>query len=420
MSRIKLSFGPPEVTVERRRDGCLFARSPHPLGPYPRTVMDWLDRWFKAAPSRVLIAERTGADWRRITYAEARDAARRIARGLIDRGLGAERPVAVLSGNSLDHALVGLGAMIAGVPYAPVSPPYSLVAKDFTKLKAIVSILTPGLVFVGDGSPFAAAIEAAVPKDVEILVRVNPPSSRPSSLLEALLATQAGPEVDAVQAKAGPDTIAKLLFTSGSTGTPKGVINTHRMLTSNQAMVVAVNPSYSAEPPTLLDWLPWSHTFGGNNNFNLVLSNGGSYYIDDGRPLPGAIEATARNLREVSPTVYYNVPRGFEMLLPYLQADKALRRSLFARLQSFCYAEKAGKRPTIAETIRYYRELKIGLVMFTVDSEFQIGNRRIPNEEVAEAAAANTDIMMAFASIDPHKGRMGVREARDLIEAGVI
>ena len=341
MSRIKLSFGPPEVTVERRPDGCLLARSPHPLGPYPRTAMDWLDHWAEVAPSRVFIAERAGKGWRRITYAAARDAARRIARGLIDRGLNVERPVAILSGNSVDHALVGLGAMIAGVPYAPVSPPYSLVAKDFSKLKAIVSILTPGFVFVSDGAPFAAAIEAAVPRDVEVAARVNPPSSRPSAFLDAVLAKPAGAEVDAAQAKTGPDTIAKLLFTSGSTGTPKGVINTHRMMTSNQAMVVAVNPSYGAEPPTLLDWLPWSHTFGGNNNFNLVLSNGGSYYIDEGRPLPGAIEATARNLREVSPTVYYNVPRGFEMLLPYFQEDEALRRSLFAKLQSFCYAGAA-------------------------------------------------------------------------------
>ncbi len=231
--------------------------------------------------------------------------------------------------------------MIAGVPYAPVSPPYSLVAKDFAKLKAIIAILTPGLVFVSDGAPFAAAIEAAVPKDVEIVAGVNPPSSRPSTTLEKFLAKPAGPEVDAAQAKVGPDTIAKLLFTSGSTGAPKGVINTQKMMTSNQAMLKSLNPSYGAEPPVLIDWLPWSHTFGGNNNFNLVLANGGSYYIDEGKPLPGAIEETARNLREVSPTVYYNVPKGFEMLLPYVQSDKQLRQTLFAKLQAFVYAGAA-------------------------------------------------------------------------------
>jgi feruloyl-CoA synthase len=344
MTRTRLAFGPPEVIVERRPDGAILARSPHPLGAYARAATDWLDHWAAVAPERVFLAERerggSGA-WRKVTYAEARVAARAIAQGLVDRGLSAERPVAILSGNSVDHALVGLGAMVAGVPYAPVSAPYSLVAKDFAKLKAIVAILTPGLVFVDDGAPFAQALEAAVPKEVEVVARTNPPAMRRSSAFDALLSTRAAEDVDRAQAKVGPDTIAKLLFTSGSTGAPKGVINTHKMMTSNQAMLHAVSPSYAAEPPVLVDWLPWSHTFGGNNNFNLVLANGGSFLIDEGRPLPGAIEATVRNLREVSPTVYYNVPRGFEMLLPCLQADRELRRSLFARLQAFCYAGAA-------------------------------------------------------------------------------
>src|SRR5271165_615833 len=341
MSRLKLTFGPPDVTVERRPNGVLLVRSPCPLGPYPAATTEWLDHWAKVAPDRVFLAERVGAAWRKLTYAEARAAARSVAQGLIDRGLSVERPVAILSGNSVDHALVGLGAMIAGVPYAPVSAPYSLIAKDFAKLKAIIALLTPGLVFVSDAAPFAAAIDAAAPQDVEVVARLNPPASRPSATLASVLAKPAGREVDAAQAKVGPDTIAKLLFTSGSTGTPKGVINTHRMMTSNQAMLRGVNPSYGAEPPVLIDWLPWSHTFGGNNNFNLVLANGGSFFIDEGRPLPAGIEATVRNLREVSPTVYYNVPKGFEMLLPYLQADEQLRQDLFAHLQSFVYAGAA-------------------------------------------------------------------------------
>ncbi len=338
---MKLTFGPPDVTVERRPDGAMIVRSPHPLGPYPNAVTDWLDHWASAAPDRVFVAERRDGAWRKVTYAEARDVARRVAQGIVERGLSTKRPVAILSGNSVEHALIGLGAMIAGVPYAPVSAPYSLVAKDFGKLKTILGILTPGLVYVSDGTQFALALEAGVPKDVEVVAGVNPPQGWPSTSFEAFTARPAGPEVDAAQVKVGPDTVAKLLFTSGSTGAPKGVINTHRMMTSNQAMLKGVNPSYGAVAPVLVDWLPWSHTFGGNNNFNLVLSSGGSYYIDDGRPLPGAIEATVRNLREVSPTIYYNVPKGFEMLLPYVQADDELRKSLFARLQSFVYAGAA-------------------------------------------------------------------------------
>jgi feruloyl-CoA synthase len=343
-TRTKLTLGPPEVIVERGADGVMLARSPHPLGPHARAATDWLDHWAKVAPERVFLAERErggGGAWRKLTYAQARAAARAVAQSLIDRELSVERPVAILSGNSVDHALLGLGAMIAGVPYAPVSAPYSLLAKDFAKLKAIIAVLTPGLVFVDDGAPFTPALEAAVPNEVEIVARANAPAWRRASAFEALLSTTPKVDVDRAQSEVGPDTIAKLLFTSGSTGSPKGVINTHRMMTSNQAMLSAVTPSYTAEPPVLVDWLPWSHTFGGNNNFNLVLANGGSFFIDEGRPLPGAIEATVRNLREISPTVYYNVPRGFEMLLPLLQADPDLRRSLFKRLQAFTYAGAA-------------------------------------------------------------------------------
>src|SRR5271166_1608015 len=199
MTRLKLTFGPPDVTVERRLDRALIVRSPHPLGAYPAAVTDWLDHWAKVAPDRVFLAERARQTWRKVTYAQAREAARRIAQGLIQRGLSVEQPIAILSGNSIDHALVGLGAMIAGVPYAPVSPPYSLVAKDFAKLKSILAVLTPGLIFVSDGAPFAAAIEAAAPGHVEVVACANPPATRTSATHESILAKLAGPEVDAAQ-----------------------------------------------------------------------------------------------------------------------------------------------------------------------------------------------------------------------------
>jgi feruloyl-CoA synthase len=355
--RIPLSFGPPGVVVEKRGDGAMLIRAEAALGFYPRAVTDWLAHWAETTPERVYLAQRTSSgDWRKVSYAEVWAKARSVAQALIDRELTPERPVAILSGNSIDHAIFGFGAMLAGLPYAPVSPPYSLVAKDFAKLRAIIAILTPGMVFVDDAAPFARAIDAVNDAGVEIVAGLNPPSGRRATSLAEIYAVAVTSAVDAAHARVTSDTTAKLLFTSGSTGAPKGVINTHRMMTSNQAMLKSLNPSFGAEHPVLLDWLPWSHTFGGNNNFNLALSNGGSFYIDEGRPLPNAIEATARNLREVSPTVYYNVPKGYEMLLPLLQSDAAIRRGLFAKLQAFVNAGAALSPYVRAEFERLGRE----------------------------------------------------------------
>ncbi|WP_244670582.1 feruloyl-CoA synthase [Rhodoplanes elegans] len=334
--------GPSEVELIRRDDGVMIVRSPHPLPPYHRSMTDRLDHWAAVAPDRPYLAERDGTGaWRHVTYAEARSLARSIAQALIDRGLSPERPLAILSGNSIDHALLGLGAMIAGVPYASVSPPYSLASTDFTKLRAILGVLTPGLVFASSGAMFARAITATVPEDVELVVSEDALIDRPTTPISALLNTPAGPAVDAAHAAVGPDTIAKLLFTSGSTGDPKGVINTQLMLTSNQAMINTAFPTLAEEPLVLVDWLPWSHTYGANHNFGVTLMNGGTLHIDQGKPLPGLIEETVRNLREIAPTAYYNVPKGFEMLLPYLRDDADLRRTFFSRLKFLLYAGAA-------------------------------------------------------------------------------
>jgi len=231
--------------------------------------------------------------------------------------------------------------MHVGIPYAPISVPYSLLSQDFGKLKAIIDILTPGLVFAANGTAFARAIAATVPPGVEIVVTANPPPDRPATPFAELSSAQPTPAVEAAHAKVGPDTIAKVLFTSGSTGQPKGVINTQRMLCANQVMIRAGFLFFADEPPVVIDWLPWNHTFGSNHNFGLVLDNGGSLYIDEGKPMPGAIEATVRNLRDIAPTIYFNVPKGFEMLLPYLHADQALREKFFSRLKVLFYAGAA-------------------------------------------------------------------------------
>jgi feruloyl-CoA synthase len=336
-------LGPPDVVVERRRDGAILMRSPHPLPQHAQRLTDRLEHWSHAVPERIFLAQRGhDGEWYAITYARARASVYALAAALLDRPLSPERPIAILSGNDIDHALLALAAMHVGIPYAPISVPYSLVSRDFGKLKSIIDILTPGLVFAADGAAYSRAIDAAVPADVEVVLRKNPPHDRRTTSF-ASLATQHPLErpvaaVDVAHENVNLDTIAKILFTSGSTGHPKGVINTQRMLCTNQAMIRAGLAFVADEPPVVVDWLPWNHTFGSNHNFGLVLDNGGTLYIDDGKPMPDAIAATVNNLRDIAPTIYFNVPKGFEMLLPHLQVEPALREKFFSRLKVMFYA----------------------------------------------------------------------------------
>ncbi len=331
-------LGDCHATMERRADGALMVRNTRPLDPYPAKLTQRLEHWAKVAPDRVWLAARENGAWRTITYAQALATTRRIAAALIGRGLSAERPLMILSGNDLDHAMMGMGALYAGCAYAPVSPAYSLVSSDHGKLKYIIDLMTPGMIFVADGAPFARAIENAVPADVELVVVKNAPAGRAVTLFADLVHTPDTPAVDAAHDAVGPDTIAKFLFTSGSTGMPKAVINTQLMLCSNMAMTSAHFAFMLETPPVTLDWSPWNHTAGGNHDFKLFLYNGGTFYVDDGKPAPGAIEATVRNLRDISPTWYFNVPKGYAALVPYLQQDEELCRSFFKNLKLLWYA----------------------------------------------------------------------------------
>src|SRR5581483_9576631 len=252
-----------------------------------------------------------------------------------------ERPLAILSGNDIEHALLALGAMYVGIPCAPISPAYSLISTDFGKLKHIFDLLTPGLVFVADGTLFERAIAAAVPPGVEVVAARNPAARRLTTPFAHLLAPAPTMSAEAAHAAVGADTIAKLLFTSGSTGTPKAVINTQRMWCANQAMILSQLAFFADEPPVIMDWAPWHHTAGGNHDFGFVLYNGGTLYIDEGKPTPAGIDITVRNLREIPTNWYFTVPKGYEALLPYLRNDPQLRRTFFSRLKVLWFAGAA-------------------------------------------------------------------------------
>ncbi len=338
-----LNFAEPRTERAQRDDGSFVLRSPVPLGPHARRVGDWLAHWAEHAPDRVFLADRSGpgGTWRKLGYAAALDLVQRIAAGLVDRGAGPEKPVMLLSDNAVDNGLLQLAAMQVGAPAAPVSPAYSLMSGDHGKLKRIAALLKPELVYAADGAAFARALEA-IRGDCGAVYLGSAVDAVPGAHdFAELAAARPDARVDQAFLGTGPDTVAKILFTSGSTGEPKGVINTQRMLTANQQMSAQVWPFLTERPPVLVDWLPWHHTFGGNYTFNLVLSNGGTLYVDNGKPAPGLFERTIANLKSVSPTISYNVPRGYAVLLDAMEADDALRESFFRDLDMIFYAAAA-------------------------------------------------------------------------------
>lgn len=349
-------FWCPEFDYEHRADGTILMRQRGELPPYMPTLSDYLDRWADATPDQCWIARRgpTG-DWDRITYGQARAQAQAIGGALLAMGLGPDRPLMILSGNSLEHALLGVACLYAGIPYAPLSPAYSLVSQDHAKLKAIADLLKPGAIFAEDSTAYAPAF-ASVARHNATLITLDASASTTGfhSLLEGdpALAQQA-------RARIGAETVVKYLFTSGSTGTPKAVINTNGMICANQAMIRDCYRFMQNEPPVVLDWAPWNHTAGGNKVFYMVMTNGGTLYLDDGKPVPGKFDATLRNLREIACTWYFNVPVGWEMVVEHLERDPELAQVFFSRLRMMFYAG-AGMAQHIWDRLRAVAQATTG------------------------------------------------------------
>jgi feruloyl-CoA synthase len=365
-------FGVTRVMVRDGAPGTRYVQAELPLGAYAHRLSDFLVHWAEAEPERSFMARRTQlaeggtGEWQHISYAQALDAARRIGQALLERQLTPERPVVILSENTLEHAMMSLACIYAGVPYCPVSPAYATISQDYDKLRHVLTTLTPGLVFAADGARYGKAIQATVGADIEVVLAQGNIEERKTTPFSALRDTVATPAVDAAMHAVRPDTIAKFLFTSGSTKMPKPVINTHRMWCANLQQITLSMPVIAEAPPIFVDWLPWNHTFGGNHNVGLTLMHGGTLYIDDGKPTAALIGETLRNLREIAPTLYFNVPTGFEMIAQAMKSDEVLRKKLLSRVRMFFYSG-AGLAQPVWDSLHQTAEAEVGerIVMAT-------------------------------------------------------
>ena len=410
---LELKFLEAEVSAEGRPDGSTVLRTEVPFAPAEALLHGYLRQWALARPQQIFLAERSadGSVWQTVSYGEAFDTAARLATVFAARGLGPQRPILILSGNGITHQLVALAAMMAGVPYTPLSVAYSTMSGDLGKLRTILKILDPGLVFAADAAPFARAFVIDEMRGRDIVVGQGHETIDGAVSLQSLLATPADEAVRRRASELPPQTVAKILFTSGSTGTPKGVPQTHLMMCTSLSQIETLWPFMRERTPVVLDWLPWSHVFGGSFSFNIVLRFGGTLYIDDGKPLPGEIARTLRNLREVKPTLYWNVPRGYELLLPLLQADAEAQRNFFADLALMFYAGASLPAPLWRELVTFGKRVSGRDIPMTTSWGLTETAPSITIINRAVLAPGNIGIPMPGLELKlvPHQGKLEAR-----------
>jgi feruloyl-CoA synthase len=409
----ELEFLDANVSIERRADGCMILRTEVRLEPTGGLLHDHLLKWALARPQQTFLAERVAPTdhWRTVDYRGAYDAAARLATAFAARPLGPERPILILSGNGITHQLVALAAMMAGIPYAPLSVAYSTMSGDLGNLRAVLKVLDPGLVFAADAAPFARALAIDAMSGRDIVLGHGYETVKGAISLASLLAT---PIDDAVSGRARelpPQTTAKILFTSGSTGTPKGVPTTHRMMCTSLSQIEAMWPFMQDHTPVILDWLPWSHVFGGSFSFNTVLKYGGTLHIDDGKPISDEIARTLRNLRDVRPTLYWNVPKGYELLLPLLQGDAEARQNFFGDLTLMFYAGASLPAPLWREFVTLGKRTTGRMIPMTTSWGLTETAPSITMINRAALAPGNIGIPMPGLELKlvPHQGKLEAR-----------